>query len=752
MNLLKISADVLSMKSNISKIGHILKELCSHINNQNSYQYYKQNQTLDSVYACLCVSTVDYYKQNRIKFFSPILHSPSVNWKSLPYAFPISPMGGFDDSGLTWVPPAGSTVLITFEAGSRRTPYYIGTTWSRTRYETSDKNSTSPFNFPVPEYDEIYNGKRDGYLLGPQNSQVLPPWNTENYNGYDIDTLLEVALNPNAQKRITYPNIYGFKTPDKHMLKMVDGDPKCNRRWKRMELLSGNGNWMIFKDDLFHYAGQWTHPDCKSGTKGDTSCVNNVPNPTSSFSELVGQVLAGSPIAALEIAITGNLLNTPILPFEKTQVPENEIYPNQDFQQFQQFCDSSESSNPYGGYILPAKDANQKDSKKNSYVPGNQTTGESHKIGTNPFFKNANECRPYKGPGTPQNNRADLPQTGIQLLSISGHTFVMDDSVEFPQGTTDWHRSLESFDYGCTDTFMGRSYIKSSTGHLIELNDLEKISRTRGEKNGILLKSALGNKIHLCDDTKNEDGLANENTGIYMESTSKHTFFMCDNGNINVKEKRKENNNNATLATDAYIRMRTGYGLEFMMLDINSQQATQSQAIQILSPQYDNQEKGPHFMQFLESPQGPGQILLRAGGNYIEFTVDDSYEVVGYKPDPNDKEKAIPTGGKKVTFSSGPNYSITEQDSHVRISEQFDYNWAKKQSYVLAGEDYPILDDEGNDTGKKGPGVFPVVVFVPTVDPKTKKVNGGYLRISDRVFSSVSSKGGFVTKRNLLGG
>jgi hypothetical protein len=70
----------------------------------------------------------------------------------------------------------------------------------------------------------------------------------------------------------------------------------------------------------------------------------------------------------------------------------------------------------------------------------------------------------------------------------------------------------------------------------------------------------------------------------------------------------------------------------------------------------------------------------------------------------------------------------------------------------LAGEDYPILDDEGNDTGKKGPGVFPVVVFVPTVDPKTKKVNGGYLRISDRVFSSVSSKGGFVTKRNLLGG
>jgi hypothetical protein len=157
-------------------------------------------------------------------------------------------------------------------------------------------------------------------------------------------------------------------------------------------------------------------------------------------------------------------------------------------------------------------------------------------------------------------------------------------------------------------------------------------------------------------------------------------------------------------------------------------------------------------MKFLENPQGPVQILLRAGGHYLEVTVDDSYEAVGYKPDPNDSEKSIQTGGKKVTISSGGNYSITELDSHVHISEQFDYSWAKKQMFKLAGEDYPILDDDGNDTGKKGPGVFPVVVFVPTRDPKTKKINGGFLRISDRVFASVSPKGGFVTRGNLLGG
>ena len=227
---------------------------------------------------------------------------------------------------------------------------------------------------------------------------------------------------------------------------------------------------------------------------------------------------------------------------------------------------------------------------------------------------------------------------------------------------------------------------------------------------------------------------------------------MCDDGNVNPKDIRKENFNNDNLATNAYIRMRSGYGLEFTMADVASQRKTQNQYIQIFCPQTDNTEKGPHFMQFLETPKGPGQIVLRAGGNYLEFTVDDSYEVVGYNTDPNDSKKSIPTGGNKVTFASGDIYTIAELKSNVVVSEQFEYHWAKKQGYYLAGEDYPILDDQGNDTGEKGPGVFPVVVFVPTIDPKTKKIKGGFLRISDRIYSSVSPEGGFVTRGNLLGG
>src|SRR5690606_37925828 len=62
-----------------------------------------------------------------------------------------------------------------------------------------------------------------------------------------------------AQRRVTWPHIYGFKTPEKHMLKMVDGNAKCNRRYKRLELMSGTGNWLMFKDDHLRPCGEWSH-------------------------------------------------------------------------------------------------------------------------------------------------------------------------------------------------------------------------------------------------------------------------------------------------------------------------------------------------------------------------------------------------------------------------------------------------------------------------------------------------------------
>jgi hypothetical protein len=88
--------------------------------------------------------------------------------------------------------------------------------------------------------------------VGPDETQVFPPWNTENYNGLDIDSVSEFESDPEAKNKITYPHIYGWKTPQKHMIKMVDGNYKCNFRWQRLEIKSAQGNHLIFKDDRVH--------------------------------------------------------------------------------------------------------------------------------------------------------------------------------------------------------------------------------------------------------------------------------------------------------------------------------------------------------------------------------------------------------------------------------------------------------------------------------------------------------------------
>src|ERR1019366_4480764 len=78
-----------------------------------------QSELQYGMYTAICIDTVDVWKQNRVRFFCPLYHHPDIPIKALPWAFPISPFGGFDDCGLTWVPPAGSTLCLVFEGGSR---------------------------------------------------------------------------------------------------------------------------------------------------------------------------------------------------------------------------------------------------------------------------------------------------------------------------------------------------------------------------------------------------------------------------------------------------------------------------------------------------------------------------------------------------------------------------------------------------------------------------------------------------------
>ena len=607
------------------------------------------------LYFAICVDTLDPLRQNRVRFFSPFMCEPGATLEELNWAYPISSMGGFDDSGLNWVPPAGSMLAILFERGHRSSAFYIGTTWSRDRGAfgeskfTVDTGGGGLKGPDMTEYYKIHNGHRKGYLVGANDeSQVLPPWNTESYNAFDYDTTFDYEKDPNFLKNQTWPNIYGFKTPQKHMLKMVDGNSKCNHRWKRMELLSSCGGFMVFKDDNLHPAIQCTNPN--TSTEGGSSS-------------------------------------------------------------HQQYECNDDKGNPI-----------EKPTCDTTTAPTNDQESP-----LNPYFKHANELRPYLGSMPDgQNNKVDLKQAGIQILSHSGHTFRMDDSVEEPNNIPDWEQSIEPFDFGCTDLYTGKTNWVSATGHIIEMSDKEKESRLRGDENYIRLRSALGNSIELNDDTVKED-LAGPKRGITLRSTSNHSIEMIDNENEQGPTDRKgadagSSHQPTNRAKRAFVRIRTGYGLQISLNDclppnesgpgaIGSQEKTINQSIQIYCPQKDNADRGPHIMHFQEIPEGPGQVWLKVGGDYINTTYDNHVTVVG------DKDK-------------NPTNKITLVSQHTVISsEKYYYNaaethafLAKKIILLMAGKD--CTPKTGNECQ---PCVWPVLCFTPKG-----------IVYSDRVYASAS--------------
>lgn len=651
-----------------------------------------QEETLYGVYLAFCVDTVDVWKMNRIRFFCPFLHNPERPVKELPWAYPISAMGGHDDCGLNWVPPAGSTVAIMFENGDRNAPYYLGTVWHRNRGPQGKHNWLySSIAAPGEEYADVYEGKRKGYLVGPNDeSQVLPPWNTESYNGFDLNSIVDFSNDTNARKRITYPNIYGFKTPEKHMFKMVDGDAKCNRKWKRLEIMSSCGNWMCFKDDHIHYGGQWSHTSC-GAEPGDVSCVPGQDE--------------GSPND--DITRQQGLISR----FQSQNSDEDNPEANV----------NTESDLDYN----PKEKLSCQGSKSNSKIigghPSTSAAGTKYKksqVGDNPYFKHENECRPYKGPKTPQNNKCDLPQTGIQFMSISGHTFVMDDSVEEPSGDMGWQRSTKSFDFGCSNNFAGRAYLKSATGHLIEMSDAEipgSKKATRGENNYIKLLTATGNKLELNDHTIDGTCVAGSKRGIHLESTSKHTIDMCDDANEQCSPQRKEGGIPKNKSKKAYVKIRSGYGLEIMMNDAFSQEETQQQYLQIKNPQ-NNNPCGPHFLRMQGSTSSErSYIFLRSGGNYIVSTCKNKVDMVG-DPEKNPSDYLEIISRLKL---------VSTRDYYVNVTKKSHIFLADEKIFLLAGKDCPPPPE--SDEPGCAPCAGPVLVYM-----------NGCIRLSDRVYASSS--------------
>lgn len=589
---------LMTMENRFADLGYDFKRMVvSEI--KQRWKFIPQDEMYFGLYTALCVDTADPLMQGRVRFFSPMFNRLDAQVPELDWAVPISTMGGFDDSGLTWVPPAGSKLCIVFERGSRSSPYYIGTTWDRDRGPDGQL-----WNFSVPEYQELYAGHRLGYLIPPNDgSQVMPSWNTDSYEDIDQPKLIGKPKTNDVQP----PNQYGFKTQQKHMWKAVDGNKRKDYRYKRLELYSSCGNWMLFKDDPMN-KDEWANPQCE---------------------------------------------------------------------------------------------------------------------GKNEYFKHENECRPYRGPGTPQNNKSALWNTGIQLLSISGHTIIMDDKIKGEGQIPQWERSKEPFDFG--DLYEGKMKLISTTGHRIEFSDKEDIPENRGPKNYLRMLTACGNTVELNDHTT-PAGKAGDQRGVHIWSTSRHRIEMIDEDNEQKSPPRMEINRPPeepeaeigreerpiNKATKAFIRIRTGYGLEIMMGDDNSQQETQNQYIQIYCPFVTCPECGPHIMRFQEKCNAEGYVFLKVAGYYLCITCKDHTTIVG---DPNQFPSDWITIVSKDSLIKTEEYYLNLAKIHFFMADEYGFYLAGKDCTDKNGDCCPCID--------------PVLCYDPI---------RGAIVISDRIFVSASKK------------
>lgn len=677
---------LVQVEERFSEMGYGIKSLVQSEVSTN-WHTYAQTETIYGMHTAICIDTIDIFKQGRVRYFSPLQHSPNSPVKALPWAWPISSQGGFDDCGCTWVPPAGSKLCLIFEAGNRQWPYYLGTTWDRDR--------SGGWDIPVPEYEKIHRGHRSGYLVGPQETQVFPPWNTENYNGLDIDSVTDFENDPEAKNKITYPNIYGWKTPQKHMIKMVDGNYKCNFRWQRLEIKSAQGNHLIFKDDRVHPAAQWAHPDCPCGS-GDLTKCNEGDEPIEKVDTCPTQASGDATPVEPDVMMVG----------------------------------SGRDSAPRGG-------------------------GTSEGQCANPYFKHRSECRPYSGPGNPQNNKVDkttLPQSGIQMTSLSGHTFWMDDAVSEPRGKNNWEKGMQPFDYGCDDVFKGKTVWKSAHGHQMVMSDMEPdgFPKERNSQNFIRILTATGNRIELNDDTKVGSCRAGSRRGIELQSTSRHIVQMIDENNDHCNKNRREGMIPDNKATDAFIRIRTGYGLEMMMADDNSQRNCQTQYIQLTAPQKGQDDEkgaccGPHIIRMQES-MDCGYIWVRAAGDYVCYTTRDHVTVVGTGRQSVERDSEIEEDFCKGGCLGPRNWFTAVSQHSVHYSCNFYFNKSEVAAFIadkvillLAGKDCPPPPD--SETMECGPCVGRVAVLMS--DPATGRSR---LVASDRVFASASLEAPCITQ------
>lgn len=281
-----------------------------------------------------------------------------------------------------------------------------------------------------------------------------------------------------------------------------------------------------------------------------------------------------------------------------------------------------------------------------------------------------------------------------------------------------------------TEVFEHNTYWKSATGHSIEMSDVESPQgdsgkQLRGEENYIRLKTATGNFFEMNDHTEPEKecpgcppNIAGKKRGFTMRSTSNHSFEMIDHTNEQCAPCRMEGGAPTPKAKKAFVKIRTGYGLEILMKDEASQEETQRQHIQIFCPQYDNEERGPHIKRYQEAPSGPGLVFLRVGGNYVIMTYDNHFTIVGdFEKNPSNLIELV----SKVNF-------VYTKDVYINVSDQLHLFYNPNVILLLAGKECSP-PPSSCDCGGPYPCVGPICVYDPC---------NGVVRLSSKVIGSYS--------------
>jgi hypothetical protein len=152
-----------------------------------------------------------------------------------------------------------------------------------------------------------------------------------------------------------------------------------------------------------------------------------------------------------------------------------------------------------------------------------------------------------------------------------------------------------------------------------------------------------------------------------------------------------------------------------MFNDGTSQTETADQFAYLYVPQDTNPDRPGHMLRFQARADGPGQVLLEVGGDYICRTYDKHETVVGSDDSPADKSETV--SGDNVIQTTGTYVNMAQ--NHRLIADDI--------IQLLAGQDKQITD---TDTGETSQSANPMCIVM--WDPQRGLV------ASDRVFGTAS--------------